>query len=224
MIVKMCGFTRPEDAALAGKIGADMVGVILVRGSPRSISVSRAGEVFNAAGNDVIKVVVMMPEDLVHAVKVGRELKPDYIQLHYMVQPGIMEEIRDKTGFRMIGVVAVPETGAEFESLAERAGAVSDICDMVLIDTKGPHGGGTGKIHDWDLSARLRKLLRKPVLLAGGLTPENVCTAIRAVRPDGVDVATGIESSPGIKDPGRMRDFMKAVETASGSEKCADDG
>jgi len=211
VIVKMCGFTRPADAAFAREIGVDMIGVVLVGGSPRCISVGRAREVLAAAGNDVMGVVVFRPSSIEEVERIGKELKPDYLQLHYGVPLELVGEIRDRTGFRTIGVVPVPIEGAEREEIKRRAREISELCDMVLMDTKGPHGGGTGVRHDWKISAEVRRGIRKPVLLAGGLTPENVQEAIAQVSPDGVDVATGVESGPGIKDRELMREFMNSV-------------
>jgi len=215
MLIKMCGFTRPGDASFAEKIGVDMVGVILVRDSPRYIPLSKAREVLSAVGGNVMKVAVVAPESVEHVKEVGSELNPDFLQIHYNTPFELISDIRKKTGFRLIGVVPVQRQGAEVSELVARAKKISELCDMVLIDTKSPYGGGTGLTHDWSISSKVRREIPAHVLLAGGLRPGNVQEAIRAVSPDGVDVASGIESAPGIKDRGLMLEFVESVERAT---------
>ncbi|MEM2874438.1 MAG: phosphoribosylanthranilate isomerase [Candidatus Hadarchaeales archaeon] len=207
----MCGFTRPVDSEFASRLGVDMIGVILVKGSPRCISLSRAAEVFAALEPGTMRVVVTMLGSMEEVERIGGELKPDFIQLHHNVPPEFIEKMRERTGFRLIGVVPIPREKARLDELLVRARRISELCDLVLLDTNSPHGGGTGLTHEWRVSSSIRREIGKPVLLAGGLNPDNVRKAIDVVSPDGVDVATGIEVSPGIKDRELMRRFVRSV-------------
>lgn len=209
--VKICGFTRVEDVRAACGLGVDMVGVILVPESPRNVSVEQARKLFAAVGPGVEKVAVFRPGGPEEAGEIARKLRPDYIQLHLTFPPSELLELREKIDARVIGVVAVSRGANRPAEILERSREVAEVSDFVLVDTKGPHGGGTGLTHDWSLSREVRYTVDKPVFLAGGLNASNVKRAMEAVRPYGVDVATGVESSPGKKDLKLMREFVQMV-------------
>lgn len=214
--VKICGFTRTEDVKMACELGTDMVGTILVPGSPRYVPVDRAREILNAAGGEVAKVAVFMPKGPEDVEEIAQKLKPDYLQLHLTFPADELRDIKDRLEAKLIGVASVPRKIEHPREIIERAIEVAKVVDFVLVDTKGPHGGGTGLTHEWSLSAEIRNAVDKPVFLAGGLNPSNVKRAIKMVRPYGVDVATGVESSPGKKDAKLMREFIEAAK----EEKC----
>jgi len=213
--VKICGFTRPEDVKIACKLGADMVGVIMVPKSPRNVSIGRAKQILAAAEKGVEKVAVIMPQSLADIEKISEELKPDYLQLHLKFPAGDLQDIKKRLGARLIVVVPIPPQVENRQRIVDMAKEADKVADLVLLDTKGLHGGGTGLTHDWNLSREIRAIVKKPLLLAGGLNPANVGQAIKIVRPYGVDVATGVESSLGIKSPELMRELMNAVRGAS---------
>lgn len=209
--VKMCGFTRAEDVKAACSLGVDMVGTILVQKSPRYVPVERAGEILKAVGEGVSKVAVFIPSGPKEVEEVYRKLKPDYLQFHLTFPTDELLEIKEDIEAELIVVVPVPQEIERPTDIVDRAIEVADVADFVLIDTKGPTGGGTGLTHDWSLSAVIRDAVDKPVFIAGGLNPSNVGHAIKVVRPYGVDVATGVESSPGKKDLKLMREFVEAA-------------
>lgn len=209
--IKICGFTRAEDVKTACSLGVDMVGTILVPKSPRYVTVEQAREILNAASRGVAKVAVLMPESPEDVERIARELKPDYLQLHLTFPADELRELKDRLEAKIIGVAPVPRDIEHPQDIVERAIDVSKVVDFVLIDTKGPYGGGTGLTHDWKLSAEIRNAVDKPAFLAGGLNPSNVRHAIKMVRPYGVDVATGVESSLGKKDAKLMREFIEAA-------------
>ena len=191
MRVKICGITRISDARFAEQEGADAIGVVVCsKGSKRSVPLARAQEIFRSAGPFVTTVAVThtRSED-----ELGRilDLNPDAIQIFH---PFAFES---DPGVRVIRAIG---KGEPFPS----------DCDAVIVDES--HGGGKA----FDLSCARDAVSRSevPVILAGGLNPENVGDAIRQVRPYAVDVATGVEIAPGIKDPARVRAFIAAARRA----------
>jgi len=213
MIVKICGFTRGDDVKIACDLGVDMIGVILVEGSKRQVSIERAKKILSMA--TVKRVVVCKPNSPSELVEFDHKLNPDYVQLHPSLKSDELEKIKGKISAGMILVLPIPAAGASLDKLKKEASQMEKIADFVLLDTKGPHGGGTGIAHDWNISRELTKCFKTKVLLAGGLSPQNVADAIQTVKPDGVDVATGVETSPGVKDPELMREFIKLAKEAS---------
>ena len=209
--IKFCGLTRSQDAALAGQLGAGYVGAIFA-GGPRAIAPASARDVLAAAGRTVRRVGVFGddPPDAIAAAAALAGL--DVVQLHADPTAEVVDAVRR----RYDGVVwAVLRTSG---SLAvPRATALFAAADAVLLDAQVPGAlGGTGHALDWPR-------LRAPVdaargagtlVLAGGLTPGNVATAIAALAPDVVDVSSGVEQSPGVKDHSRMRAFAEAVARA----------
>ncbi len=210
--VKICGFTDADDLRVACELGVDMVGVILVPGSTRCVTVEQAKQILAATAGGVAKVVVIMPRDPSELDKFARELKPDYLQIHLTFSEDELLEAKKRLGVKLIPVVAIPQKVENYQEILKRATEASEAADYLLLDTKGPSGGGTGLTHDWVLSWQIREAVNVPVFLAGGLNPSNVKEAIEAVRPYGVDVATGVESSPGKKDERLMREFIEAAK------------
>jgi phosphoribosylanthranilate isomerase len=204
--IKMCGFTRAEDVERACELGVDLVGVNLVPSSPRRVSVEEAGRLFEHVRSGVKRVAVLRPERPEEVGEIYRRLEPEVVQ----VNPLFPLSRLGRLGGELMVTVSVPRAPEE-SSLLARAREAEEVGDAVLLDTEGPLGGGTGRTHDWSVSRRIRGVLRKPVFLAGGLNPWNVRRAVEEVRPDGVDVSSGIERSPGVKEEGLMREFVRAV-------------
>ncbi|MEW6592272.1 MAG: phosphoribosylanthranilate isomerase [Candidatus Hadarchaeota archaeon] len=215
--VKICGFMRPGDVEIASKLGADMVGTILVPKSPRSVSIAHAKEILAAAGKGVAKVAVVMPKDLEEIKKMAGEIKPDYLQLHLTFPARDLRVLKGRLNTKMIVVVPIPQKIENRWEIINMAKEAEEAADIILLDTKGVHGGGTGKTHDWSLSREICASLKKPVMLAGGLTPLNVREAVRTVRPYAVDVATGVEQGLGIKSPELMQEFIQEARGAAGA-------
>jgi phosphoribosylanthranilate isomerase len=194
-MVKLCGMTRADDVALACELGADAVGFVLWPRSPRCVSfedLARLVENVPAATTTVGVLVRPQADELERAVDAGLRV----LQIH----DGL-----DRTWDVPVPLWLAAHVGSDISA------APADV--PIVLDAHDPERhGGTGRTIDWSRAAALAAMRR--VVLAGGLTSANVATAIRQVRPYGVDVASGIETRPGIKDAHAMRQFMAAVREA----------
>ena len=201
--VKICGITTWEDARLSIDLGASALGFNFYPSSPRAISPAGAWSIIRRLPPfvEAVGVFVNWPplvvDALAHALRLGS------VQLHGAESPGELAELARR--HRVIKAVQV-KTGFRVGSLAHYFAA-----DSILLDgfARGLHGG-TGRTVDWKLARTASRYGR--IILAGGLTPENIADAIRAARPFAVDVATGVESRPGRKDPARLRALFAAVD------------
>ena len=210
VMVKICGITRGEDLATVAAAGADAVGFVIgVASSPRNLTMEKAKKIMERAPTSIDKVVVTVPNSIDFLVKIYEKLKPDAIQIHG-------ESLSESSLFRerLPGVRLIKAVHVKSNNVVTAAVQASKFFDAVLLDSfvKGKFGG-TGVVHDWELSKIVKEaIFPKPLILAGGLSPENVREAIRFVQPYGVDVSTGVESRPGIKDPEKVLAFVKACE------------
>ncbi|MEM2890356.1 MAG: phosphoribosylanthranilate isomerase [Candidatus Hadarchaeum sp.] len=209
--IKICGFTRPADVMAACKLGVDLVGVILIPESSRYVAVDQARRIFRQVEAGVSKVAVFRPRNVDDIKQTCEMLKPDCLQFHLSFPVEDLLEIKGELDAQLMVVVPVPQKIDRGEKIINRALEVAEVADFLLIDTEGATGGGTGLTHEWSFSAKIRSVVGKPVFLAGGLNPVNVARAIEIVRPYGVDVASGVETSPGIKDKKLMQAFVEAV-------------
>jgi phosphoribosylanthranilate isomerase len=202
--VKICGITRLEDARLAVELGAAALGFNFYPPSPRYLEPRAAAEIIRRLPPLVTAVGVFADEtDGEHIAAVAREASLSAVQVH---GPRFPQSLRALGGLRLIRAVAVRE-GFKPEEL----GGVK--ASAFLLDTFDPNlRGGTGRTFDWSLAREAKRY--GPIILAGGLTPENVAEAIRQVRPFAVDVAGGVELAPGVKDPEKLRAFFAAVAEA----------
>lgn len=197
--VKLCGITRPEDAELAASLDAWAIGFILWPGSKRRVDPAVAAGIARAQRRKLETVGVFVNptlDDVAHAVE-GIGLT--YVQLHGDEGPAFCTAVAQRTGVRVIKALGIG-SGADIRDI-ERFHT-----DLHLLDTG---RGGSGQTWDWALAAQRHSPV--PVILAGGLTPENVGEAIATVRPWAVDVASGVESAPGIKDPAKVEAFVAAA-------------
>ena len=211
--IKFCGLTRPCDAELAASLGATYAGVILSE-SPRRISPVAANEVFRAAPA-LRKVGVFRHRRVTDVIDEAIQAGLDVIQLHGRFRVEEIEQLRSAFDGE---IWAVFPFEVHAPHLPELWSETADRVDAVLVDTStGGRSGGTGLAFDWDLASPLVQKIAKrtEVVLAGGLTPINVAHAIRTLAPGVVDVSSGVESSPGIKDPSLMKAFAEAVRSAS---------
>jgi phosphoribosylanthranilate isomerase len=205
--VKICGITREEDLAVAVAAGADAVGFLVgVPSSPRNLTLERAERLLRQVPIFVDSVVVTAPQNIDGLVEICERLKPTAIQIHgkkNVVASEIRERIKDTRLIKTIYVKA--------SSLSETVIEDLKTFDAVLLDsfTKGQYGG-TGRVHDWTLSRQIKEAVSPlPVILAGGLKPENVKEAILTVQPYAVDVASGVELQPAVKDHEKIRAFVE---------------
>jgi phosphoribosylanthranilate isomerase len=202
--IKICGITREQDAVAAAAAGADAIGFVFWRRSPRAVSAARAGAIGRALPPLVARVGVFVNATPREVARVVREARLQAIQLHGDEDP------RDYAGCGAAVIKAVALAGrADVERARRYGGGVT-----LLVDVKDARRGGTGRTADWRLARRLARI--RPVLLAGGLTPANVGRAIRIVGPWGVDVSSGVESRPGRKRVAVVRAFCAAARRADG--------
>ncbi len=203
--IKVCGITRLEDARLAVRLGADALGFNFYPPSPRSIAAGAARSIIEQLPPLVAPVGVFADEtDAGKVSAIAREAGVHTIQLH---GPRFPEFGSVLEGFSIIRAVAVSQDFNPEMLAGLRA-------DAFLLDAFHPKlKGGTGMTIDWTLARTAREY--GTIILAGGLNPENVGQAISTVRPFAVDVASGVESAPGEKDPARLRAFFEAVEKAN---------
>jgi phosphoribosylanthranilate isomerase len=201
LVVKVCGVTTADDAAMAVALGADAIGVNLWPGSKRYVGPKAARVVTDAIPSGVLKVGVFVNARVAEVIALVEELGLDRAQLHGD------EEVADFAAFdpaRLIRAVRVRDAGS-FEA--------ADVWtpSLWLYDAFVDGFGGGGVRAPWKLIAQHAQ---RPFLLAGGLTSDNVAAGIRATRPDGVDVASGVERSPGVKDPAKVAAFIAAARAA----------
>jgi phosphoribosylanthranilate isomerase len=201
-LVKVCGVTSPADAELAVLAGADLIGVNLWPDSKRYVDDGSARDVLAAIPEGVLKVGVFVNATADEIAARVASLGLDKAQLHGNERAQDFAALDPALTIRAARVR--DESTFQTEALWNPS--------LWLYDAFSPGYGGSGHRAPWPLVA---KLARRPFLLAGGLTPENVAAAIAAVRPDGVDVASGVESAPGRKDPAKLRRFIEAARAAA---------
>lgn len=202
--VKVCGITQETDLRAAVDAGADAIGIIcdVPVDTPRDVDPSVAAELAAETPPFVSTTLVLMPDSAARAVDLVRVVKPDVVQLHAEFDVEELQFIRAETGCKVVPVVDADDE--------ERAHEYDDVADAILVDSMSDSGaGGTGETHDWEQTRELVQSLSSPLILAGGLTPENVDEAVSTVDPFAVDVASGVESSGGVKDHGSIRAFVE---------------
>ncbi|TAL73084.1 MAG: phosphoribosylanthranilate isomerase [Rhodanobacter sp.] len=203
--VKCCGMARIEDALLAAQLGVDAVGLVFAVRSKRRLSPARAREI-RLALPPFVSVVALFMDDAVELVnEVIEVVQPDLLQFHGDETDAWCAQF----GRPYMKAVAMGDGAAALPRLRAYPQATA----LLLDGHAGGQTGGSGRTFDWSL---LPRDIRQPVVLAGGLDAGNVGAAITAVRPWAVDVASGVESAPGIKDAQRMRQFVAAVRAADG--------
>jgi len=208
MRVKICGLRRPADVEAVARAGAAYAGFVFFAKSPRHLSIDEARPLLLAVPVGLAKVALTVDADDATLDAILAALPIDMLQLHGAETPDRVAQVRARYGLPVMKAVGVADAGdlaAVFE--------YSLVADQVLIDAKPASGaalpGGNGLAFDWRLLAGRRWL--RPWILAGGLTPENVAEAIRLTGARQVDVSSGVESAPGVKDAGRIDAFLKAV-------------
>jgi phosphoribosylanthranilate isomerase len=202
--VKICGLTNQADLQAAVEAGTDAIGVIssVDVATSREVDRGTAAELIAAVPPFVTATLVSMPDDAEHAVELVKAIRPDALQLHGNFDADDLGYIRAETGVKVIAAVDHEAT--------DRASALDGVADALLVDSTTDEGaGGTGETHDWEATGDLVETLTTPVILAGGLTPDNVGEAVRVAAPFGVDVASGVERSEGSKDHTAVATFVR---------------
>ncbi|MCW5777556.1 MAG: phosphoribosylanthranilate isomerase [Phycisphaeraceae bacterium] len=202
--VKVCGIRDLDAALAAAEAGADAVGFVFVRGTPRYIAPDEAFEIMSCLPPMVGTVAVLRDATLDEFLEIEQQCPTAWTQLHGSEPESLVRDCGP-------GVIrAVRFCADTIERDLRRWDAVEEV-DAILVDGS---AGGTGEAFDWRALAPLMRGEGKPIIIAGGLTPENVGEAIAACRPYAVDVSSGVESSPGVKDHAKIEAFCRAVRRA----------
>jgi phosphoribosylanthranilate isomerase len=207
LIVKICGLSTRETLDVALDAGADMVGFVFFPPSPRHLSLETARELGKHTKRRATKVALTVDADDATFANIVEALQPDILQLHGSETVARLRDIKQKFGLQLMKVLAV-ETAADLASLPGYAA----VADRILFDARAPKDatrpGGLGAIFDWHVLENLDLAL--PFMVSGGLNTENVAEAVCVSRAGGVDVSSGVERAPGVKDPEMIRGFIRA--------------
>ncbi|ODT77315.1 MAG: N-(5'-phosphoribosyl)anthranilate isomerase [Pelagibacterium sp. SCN 64-44] len=211
LVIKICGIKTPDILETAIAAGADMVGFVHFSRSPRHASVEQIGDLISQARGRVQTCVLLVNPDNSCVAEVAA-LGPDWIQLHGPETPNRIEAIRAEAGVEIIKALPIG-SAADVANVAQFAA----VADRILLDAKPPKGadrpGGLGDTFDWGLLEALDPSI--PFMLSGGLTPQTVADAITTVRPFGVDVSSGVERAPGVKDKRLIEAFIANARSAN---------
>lgn len=214
LVVKICGLSTPETVTAALEAGADMVGFVFFPKSPRNVSLEAAGRLAALARGRAQVVALTVDADDALLAGIVAAVRPDWLQLHGHESAERVAVVRARYArpvMKAFGIRAADDLRA-----ATGYGAVAD---RLLFDAKPPQNaalpGGNGVSFDWNLLANIDPA--RPFMLSGGLGIDNVGEAVRRTRPFGVDVSSGVESAPGLKDPARIAAFVAAARQAAGA-------
>lgn len=203
--VKICGVTSASQARAAADAGADAVGLVFYSDSPRAVDFDRAAEIAQAVPAFVTVVGLFMDPDEAFVREALDAVPLELLQFHGQESPAFCAGF----GRRYIKALGMTAEGrSEAADLRARAGEHPAAAGVLVDSHAGDRAGGTGEVFDW---RRLPRDLGKPLILAGGLRPENVAEAVRQVQPWALDVSSGVESEPGRKDPALMTRFLSEV-------------
>jgi phosphoribosylanthranilate isomerase len=212
--IKICGITRPEDAQAAAAAGADAIGLNFYGKSPRFVDADRAREIIATLPPHIVKVGVFVNAPLDKLCRIVDELSLDLIQIHGDESPEYVAKLGGRPAMKGFGAEAKGLSSIiDYLNACRQLGCLPR---LVLIDAPRQKSyGGSGKLADWTLAREYLALDgRPPLVLAGGLRPENVADAIRATDAQAVDAASGVESRPGIKDSAAIAAFVAAAKSA----------
>lgn len=207
--VKICGLTSRAGVDAAVGAGAAYLGFVFFAGSPRNITLERARDLALQVPEDIAKVALVVDADDAYLDTLTRRVPIDMLQLHGRETPVRVVEIKKRFGLPLMKAVGIagPQDVANLNHYAQ-------VCDQLLIDAKPPKGadrpGGNALAFDWSLIAG--RQFTVPWMLAGGLTPDNVAEAVARTGARQVDVSSGVESAPGVKDAGLIRRFVAAAQ------------
>jgi len=213
--VKICGVTSARDRDAVVESGADAVGVIhgVPVDTPREVDAATAADLVAGVPPLATSVLVTMPTTVQAAVERVDAVQPDVVQVHDGLTPAELGALSRRVSQQVVAVV-----DAAADDLADYA----THADAVLVDSVDDEGaGGTGETHDWERTREVVDSLGVPVILAGGLTPDNVAGAVETVGPFAVDAASGVESEGGVKDHDAVRAFVANATAATATEVSA---
>jgi phosphoribosylanthranilate isomerase len=208
LIVKICGLSTRETLDVALDAGADMVGFVFFPPSPRHLGLEAARDLGKQVMRRALKVALTVDADDATLANIVEALQPDILQLHGSETVARLRDIKQKFALQVMKVIAV-EAPTDLASLPGYAAAA----DRILFDARAPKGatrpGGLGAVFDWHVLENLD--LKIPFMVSGGLNAGNVAEAVRITRAGGVDVSSGVERAPGVKDPEMIRAFIRAA-------------
>jgi phosphoribosylanthranilate isomerase len=214
--VKICGMKSAQDIELATGCGADAVGFItdVPVETPRKITLDTAARLISKVPLFVDTVLVIMPDDAKHALEMIGTAKPDVVQIHNNIGVGELEIIRNNTATGIVKTISIPtnikRSADTIDAVIKQVNDLTDrgLVDGILLDSSAAGKvGGTGAVHDWSVSRAVVEAVDVPVILAGGLNPDNVRDAVKSVLPYAVDTASGIETN-GMKDEKKICRFI----------------
>jgi phosphoribosylanthranilate isomerase len=213
--IKICGLKDPDALETAIVAGADLAGIVYFAKSPRHLDMARAADLAGRARGRIGLVALTVDADDRLIDEIVETVRPDMLQFHGSESPERVAAVRDRTGLGIIKAVGI--SAARDLAAAE---PYAGICARLMLDAKPPRQanrpGGLGQAFDWTVLEGYEPGV--PWLLAGGLTPDNVADALAVSRAPGVDVSSGVESAPGVKDPERIRQFIRAVRQYDAAE------
>jgi phosphoribosylanthranilate isomerase len=213
LLVKICGLSAPAALDVALDAGADMVGFVFFTPSPRNLDFAAARPLGERVRGRAQKVALTVDADDAFLDAVVEALRPDLLQLHGQETPQRVEALRRRFGLPVMKAIAV-ETKSDLAAVA----AYNKVVDRFLFDARAPRDatrpGGLGKAFDWHLLEKIDPGV--PFMLSGGLDAGNVAAALRITRAPGVDVSSGVERAPGVKDADKIRAFVRAARQAAG--------
>jgi phosphoribosylanthranilate isomerase len=211
LLVKICGLSTPEALDVALEAGADMVGFVFFPPSPRDVTMEQARALGSRVQGRARKVALTVDADDTLLASIVEALKPDLLQLHGHETPQRVVAVRESFGLPVMKALPI-----EVKSDLLVIGSYTSAADRLLFDARPPREatrpGGLGKAFDWHLLENLN--LAIPFMLSGGLHADNVADALRITRAGGVDVSSGVESAPGVKDAEKIRAFIRAARSA----------
>ena len=208
LMIKICGLSTRETLDVALQAGADMAGFVFFPASPRHIGLNTARDLGRQARGRALKVALTVDADDATLANIVEALQPDILQLHGKETVARLRDIKQIFGLPVMKAIAV-ETPADLAALPGYA----VVADRILFDARAPkeatRPGGLGAVFDWHLLENLD--LKRPFMVSGGLDAGNVAEAVRVSRAGGVDVSSGVEGAPGVKDPEMIRAFIRAA-------------
>jgi phosphoribosylanthranilate isomerase len=221
LIVKICGLSTRETLGVALDAGADMVGFVFFSPSPRHLSLETARDLSKLAKGRASKVALTVDADDAALANIVEALQPDILQLHGSETVARLRDIKQKFALPVMKAIAVA-SAADLAVLPGYAG----VADRILFDARAPREatrpGGLGAVFDWHVLENLD--LKVPFMVSGGLNTGNVAEAVRVTRTGGVDVSSGVERTPGIKDPEMIRAFIRAARAVENDTALAATG
>ncbi|MCL7415145.1 MAG: phosphoribosylanthranilate isomerase [ANME-2 cluster archaeon] len=211
--VKICGLKDPISVRMAVRYGADAVGFIteVPVNTPRKIDRQTARNLVAATPPLVTTVMVCMPDDKEHALELIEYVRPDAVQVHSSMSIEELQGIKRSVRLKLITTVHITQD-TDVDKTLEYISELENTADAILLDTKvDGKTGGTGVVHDWTISRAITAGSKLPIILAGGLNPNNVAEAVRTVRPYAVDTASGVETGRN-KDEEKVKAFIEQAQ------------